>query len=223
MWLLDLILQLRFFIGHVKNSFPKPLSKNEEKTLLQRYLQGDTDAYNKLIEHNMRLVAHIAKKYSSSGYENDDLISIGSIGLIKAVKSYNTDKSTHLATYASRCIENEILMHLRANKKRKSDVSLSDPIGTDKEGNEVTLIDVLKSDDEEVDVSVNNRLLIKEIYAKMRRVLDEREQKIIILRFGIGGRSPLTQRETAKRLGISRSYVSRIEKAAMEKLKNNGL
>ncbi len=222
MWILELLLNLRFFIGHLgsKNCFPKPLSKTDEEILLARYVRGDTAAFDKLVEHNMRLVAHIAKKYVSSGYDSDDLISIGSIGLIKAVKSFNKDKSTHLVTYASRCIENEILMHLRATKKQKSELSLSEPIGTDKEGNEVTLIDILNSDEPEVFENVDTRLKVRKMLCRMKDTLDEREQKVLAMRFGLGGRTPLTQRETARNLNISRSYVSRIEKAAMEKIKS---
>ena len=220
-FLLSLLLELRFFIGHVsnKNNFPKPLNKQDEKKYLERYFNGDSDAYNKLVEHNMRLVAHIAKKYASDRYELDDLISIGSIGLIKAVRSFNREKSTHLVTYASRCIENEILMHLRATKKQKSEVSLNEPIGIDKEGNEVTLIDVLTSNERDVSENVETKLDIREMFKKMKHVLDTREKNVIILRYGIGGKAPLTQRETSKILGISRSYVSRIEKSAFEKMK----
>ncbi len=220
-FLISLLCSLRFFIGHISNTnfFPKPLSKNEEKKYLEKYFAGDNDAYNKLVEHNMRLVAHIAKKYASDRYELDDLISIGSIGLIKAVRSFNSEKSTHLVTYASRCIENEILMHLRATKKQKNEVSLNEPIGTDKEGNEVALIDVLCSNEPDIAQNVETMLDIREMFKKMKHVLDVREKNIIILRYGIGGKGPLTQRETAKILGISRSYVSRIEKAALEKMK----
>lgn len=220
-FLLSLLYELRFFIGHISNKtyFPKPLSKAEEKIYLEKYFSGDKTAYNKLIEHNMRLVAHIAKKYTSDRYELDDLISIGSIGLIKAVKSFNCEKSTHLVTYASRCIDNEILMYLRATKKQQNEVSLNEPIGVDKEGNEVTRIDVLPSEEREVDENVETNMEIKAMFSKMKNVLDVREKNIIILRYGIGGRTPLTQRETAKILGISRSYVSRIEKAAFEKMK----
>ena len=220
-FLISLLLQCRFFIGHIssKNYFPKPLTKNEEKIYLEKYFAGDKNAYDKLVEHNMRLVAHIAKKYSSDRYELDDLISIGSIGLIKAIKSFNKDKSAHLVTYASRCIDNEILMHLRATKKQKNEVSLNEPIGVDKEGNEVTRIDVLPSEDKDVSQNVETTLEIYEMFKKMKYNLDKRERDIIILRYGIGGKQPLTQRETAKILGISRSYVSRIEKAAFEKMK----
>lgn len=220
-WLISFLTSLRFFIGHISNksSFPKPFTRAEEKIYLEKYFSGDKEARDALIEHNMRLVAHIAKKYASSGCDSDDLISIGSIGLIKAVNSYSPQKSTHLATYASRCIENEILMHLRATKKQRSEVALSEPVGTDKEGNEVTLLDILKSDGPEVPDDAEKRISIKAILNKMDKVLDEREKKIIVMRFGLGGRKPLAQRQTAEALGISRSYVSRIEKTAIEKLR----
>ncbi len=215
--------ELRFFIGHIsdKSIFPRPFTKNEEKLYVEKYINGDKKAFDKLVEHNMRLVAHIAKKYNGDKVDFDDLISIGSIGLIKAIKSYNVEKCTHLATYASRCIDNEILMYLRATKKQKSEVSLMEPVGVDKEGNEVTLIDVLKSNDIDVDVNVETKLQIKLMLEKMSAVLDEREKKVIILRYGIGGRRALTQRETAKKLDISRSYVSRIEKSAFNKIKSS--
>ena len=220
-FLLSLLCELRFLIGHIsdKNFFPKPLSKAEEKIYLERYFDGDKNAYDKLIEHNMRLVAHIAKKYASDRYDFDDLISIGTIGLIKAVKSFNKDKSTHLVTYASRCIDNEILMHLRSTKKQKNEVSLNEPIGVDKEGNEVSLIDVLPGEEREISQNVEIMMDIRDMFRKMKHRLDTREKNIIILRYGIGGKEPLTQRETAKIFGISRSYVSRIEKAAFEKMK----
>lgn len=220
-WLISFLTSLRFFIGHItnKSAFPKPFTRAEEKICLEKFFAGDKQARDALIEHNMRLVAHIAKKYAASGCDSDDLISIGSIGLIKAVNSFSPEKSTHLATYASRCIENEILMHLRATKKQRSEVSLSEPVGTDKEGNEVTLLDILKSDGPEVPDDVERRLNIKAVLKKMNAVLDEREKKIIIMRFGLGGRKPLAQRQTAEALGISRSYVSRIEKTAIEKLR----
>lgn len=220
--ILSLLCELRFFIGHIsdKSYFPKPLSKSDEKKYLEKFFAGDKDAYNTIIEHNMRLVAHIAKKYTNDRYELDDLISVGSVGLIKAVKSFNKEKSTHLVTYASRCIDNEILMYLRANKKHKNDVSLNEPIGVDKEGNEVSLMDVLPGKERDISYNVETNIEIVDMLKKMKKVLDEREKNILILRYGIGGRRPLTQRETAKILGISRSYVSRIEKAAFEKIKN---
>ena len=221
-FLIELLCQIRFLIGHIGNGtyFPKPLSKDEERILLEKYASGDKDAFNKLCEHNMRLVAHIAKKYASDKYELDDYISIGSIGLIKAVRSFNGNKSAHLVTYAARCVENEILMFLRANKKRKNEVSLSEPVGVDKDGNEVQLIDVLPSDAPEVSEDVDTHLRIRRLLAVMDAVLDNREKQVMILRYGVGGREPLTQRETAKMLDISRSYVSRIEKAAVNKIRD---
>ncbi len=222
MWLLALLSKFPFLIGHIsnKNSFPRPLSKTDEKLYIQKCIQGDLTARDKLIEHNMRLVAHIAKKYTSSGRDSDDLISIGSIGLIKAIASYSPEKSTHLATYASRCIENEILMHLRATKRQRGEISLQEPIGTDKEGNEVSLIDILRSGELEISDNVETKMQIRELLEKMERILGKREQRVLILRFGLGGKEPLTQREVAKILNISRSYVSRIEKSAIEKLKS---
>ena len=222
MWLLALLSKFPFFIGHIsnKNSFPRPLSKTDEKLYIQKCVQGDLTARDKLIEHNMRLVAHIAKKYTSSGRDSDDLISIGSIGLIKAIASYSPEKSTHLATYASRCIENEILMHLRATKRQRGEISLQEPIGTDKEGNEVSLIDILRSGELEISDNVETKMQIRELLEKMERILGKREQRVLILRFGLGGKEPLTQREVAKILNISRSYVSRIEKSAIEKLQS---
>ena len=209
MWLLALLSKFPFFIGHIsnKNSFPRPLSKTDEKLYIQKCIQGDLTARDKLIEHNMRLVAHIAKKYTSSGRDSDDLIS-------------SPEKSTHLATYASRCIENEILMHLRATKRQRGEISLQEPIGTDKEGNEVSLIDILRSGELEISDNVETKMQIRELLEKMERILGKREQRVLILRFGLGGKEPLTQREVAKILNISRSYVSRIEKSAIEKLKS---
>ncbi len=211
-FLLSLLSGIRFFIGHIrnKNYFPKPLDKAKENDYLDKWFSGDEKAKEKLIEHNMRLVAHIAQKYVSSAHSADDLISIGSIGLIKAVNSYKPDKATHLATYASRCIENEILMHLRSTKKLKSEVSLSEPIGTDKEGNEVTLIDILPSGEQAVSENAEQKIHIKNMLEKMNEMLDEREKRILILRYGIGRHRALTQREVAEKLGISRSYVYNI-------------
>lgn len=220
-WLISFITSLRFFIGHIgtKSTFPKPLSRTEEKEYIEKLFSGDKSAGDKLVEHNMRLVAHIAKKYTSPKCDADDLISIGSIGLIKAVNSFSPQKSSRLATYASRCIENEILMYLRTTKKQRSEISLSEPVGTDKEGNEIALIDILKSDGNEVSEDAEKRICIGNIIKKMSNVLDGRERKVLMLRFGLGGREPLTQRQTAEILGISRSYVSRIENNALEKLR----
>lgn len=213
-----LIKELMVFVSYVKNNaFPQPLSDTEEVKYLKRLQEGDTEARNTLIEHNLRLVAHIVKKFENTGEDTEDLISIGTIGLIKGVESYSPDKGTKLATYAARCIENEILMHLRSLKKTKKDVSLHDPIGTDKEGNEITLIDVLKSDMDDVIDMVQLKMEKSKIYEHIH-VLDEREKEVIIGRFGLDMEKERTQREIAKELGISRSYVSRIEKRALMKL-----
>lgn len=206
------------FVSYVKNNaFPQPLSDQEEEKYLLRLHEGDEEARNMLIEHNLRLVAHIVKKFENTGEDTEDLISIGTIGLIKGVESYSPDKGTKLATYAARCIENEILMHLRSLKKTKKDVSLHDPIGTDKEGNEITLIDVLKADMDDVIDMVQLQMEKNKIYEHIH-VLDEREKEVIIGRFGLDLEKERTQREIAKELGISRSYVSRIEKRALMKL-----
>ena len=199
-------------------SFPKPLSEMEEAECLERLKDGDEEARNKLIEYNLRLVAHIVKKYSDSA-ETDDLISIGTIGLIKGISSFDATKNTKLATYVSRCIENEILMSLRRDKKYANQVSLQEPIGYDGDGNEVSLIDVLQSDSEDICERLDRENLIEIIYKKIRLCLAKREREIIRLRYGLGSVSPLTQREVADLLGISRSYVSRIEKKAIGKLK----
>jgi RNA polymerase sporulation-specific sigma factor len=213
-----LIKELMVFVSYVKNNaFPQPLSDTEEERYLKQLQEGDADARNTLIEHNLRLVAHIVKKFENTGEDTEDLISIGTIGLIKGVESYSPDKGTKLATYAARCIENEILMHLRSLKKTKKDVSLHDPIGTDKEGNEITLIDVLKADMDDVIDMVQLKMEKSKIYQHIH-VLDEREKEVIVGRFGLDMEKERTQREIAKELGISRSYVSRIEKRALMKL-----
>ena len=205
---------------HVVNSgsFPRPLSAEQERACLKAYREnGDMEARNQLVEHNLRLVAHIIKKYYSSVRDQDDLISIGTIGLIKAVSTFDYTKGIRLATYASRCIENEILMHVRASKKTAQDVSISDPIDTDKDGHPLTLIDVIAEDDtilDDLDLKIN----AEKLYRYMQECLDDREKEIIEWRYGLVGKD-LTQREVAKKLNISRSYVSRIEKKALEKLK----
>lgn len=202
----------------ISNSFLKPLSPEEEKEELLKLSLGDEKARNKLIEHNLRLVAHIAKKYTLKGYDNDDIISIGTIGLIKGVSSYKMDKGVNLATYVSRCIENEILMTIRQGKKTLNEVLLQDSVGKDKDGKEVALIDKLTNGDETIFDEVNLKLRIKELYTKIKTSLTERERHIIALRYGIFGKDSLTQKEISKILGISRSYVSRIEKKALKKL-----
>lgn len=209
---------LMVFVSYVKNNaFPQPLNEEEEDKYLKRLREGDRKARNILIEHNLRLVAHIVKKFENTGEDTEDLISIGTIGLIKGVESYTPGKGTKLATYAARCIENEILMHLRSLKKTRKDVSLHDPIGTDKEGNEITLIDVLGTDIDDVIQRVQLKIEKSKIYQHIH-ILDKREQEVIRGRFGLDNCEERTQREIARKLGISRSYVSRIEKRALMKL-----
>ncbi|PTY80269.1 RNA polymerase subunit sigma-70 [Heyndrickxia sporothermodurans] len=210
--------ELVFLVSYVKNNaFPQPLSASDERKYLKQMAGGDEEARNILIEHNLRLVAHIVKKFENTGEDVEDLISIGTIGLIKAIESYSEGKGTKLATYAARCIENEILMHLRALKKTKKDVSLHDPIGQDKEGNEISLIDVLKSDTEDVFDTIQLSMELEKVKEYID-VLDIREKEVIIGRFGLDLQKEKTQREIAKELGISRSYVSRIEKRALMKM-----
>lgn len=201
------------------NAFPKPLSVREERECVERMANGDIEARNTLIEHNLRLVAHIAKKYSGSVRDSEDLISLGTIGLIKGISSYDASKGTRLATYASRCIENEILMLMRSNRKTQGDVSLNDPIGTDKEGNQILLMDIIGTDEEDVIKEIDRKMNIKKLYRDINALLDEREKEIICLRYGLMGNDEKTQREIADLLGISRSYVSRIETKAISKLK----
>ena len=218
----DTIFQsLMFLISFISgnNSFPKPLSAAEEKMYIERMAQGDTEARDKLIEHNLRLVAHIAKKYTVNFRDSEDLISLGTIGLIKGINSFDGSKGTRLATYAARCIENEILMLMRSSKKSQGDVSLNDPIGTDKEGNQILLIDIIGTDEDDVIKEIESKIQTKKLYKNIDKLLDEREKEIIRLRYGLWDGSEKTQREIAKSLGISRSYVSRIEKKAISKLK----
>lgn len=200
------------------SSFPKPLSAADEKKYFDLYENGDINARNTLIEHNLRLVAHIVKKYYTVTNEQDDLISIGTIGLIKAVNTFSYDKGTRFATYASRCIENQILMHFRTAKKTTGDVYINDPIETDKDGNALTLMDIV-ADEENIIDNIDLKLKSEQLYHLIMKYLTEREQYIIRLRYGLGGCKPLTQREVAAKLKISRSYVSRIEKKSLEKLK----
>lgn len=204
------------------NAFPAPLSAEEETLMLKKCREGEEDARNKLIEHNLRLVAHIAKKYSTSGKEQDDLISIGTIGLIKSIDSFNPEKGTRLATYAARCIENEVLMVLRAEKRHVQEVSLQEPIGVDKEGNAVTLIDKLSNEAEPCILdAVEERIQLKKILKKISSILKTREKTVIELRYGLNQNKYKTQREIAEMFGISRSYVSRIEKKALETIKTH--
>ncbi len=209
-----------FMVSYVSTagSFPKPLTLEEEDAYVARWEEGDEEAKNILIEHNLRLVVHVVKKYQGCGIDADDLISIGTIGLIKAISTYNSSKKIRIATYAARCIENEVLMVLRAGKKLQNEVSLHEPIGFDKEGNEVSLLDVLDSSDEDITEKIDMKYRIKQLYSAMRHSLRPREQKVLSMRYGLCGAEEGTQREVAKKLGISRSYVSRIEKKAVQKL-----
>lgn len=200
-------------------SFPKPLTSTEEELYISRYEAGDQRAKDILIERNLRLVAHIAKKYAGTGQPNDDLISIGTIGLIKAVSTYSSRKSTRLATYAAKCIENEILMSIRSSKKNKAEVSLSVPIGVDKDGNEINLNDILGTDPDAILEDISMKIQVKKLLSAIKRVLTPREKTVVLMRYGLYGQKPLPQREVASYLGISRSYVSRIEKKALSKLK----
>ncbi|MDD6728589.1 MAG: RNA polymerase sporulation sigma factor SigK [Eubacteriales bacterium] len=211
---------LIYFILHIQNtsSFPKPLPPKEEKEMLERMKNGDKNARATLIERNLRLVSHIVKKYYSKTNDTDDLISIGTIGLIKGIDSFDADKGTKLATYASRCIENEILMHFRAGRKQSNDVYLSDALEVDKDGNPLTIEDTVSSPDD-----IAEDLETKVQWEKAAKIIenleDEREREIIILRYGLDNKKPLTQREVAQRLNISRSYVSRIEKKVLNDIK----
>lgn len=215
-----IIAKIVFFCSSIGgDSFPKPLSPEDEAKYLRLYREnGDEKAKEMLIKHNLRLVAHIAKKYQGSE-DTDDLISVGSIGLIKAINTYEQGKGTQLATYTARCIENEILMLLRANKKHKNTISLSEAVGTDKEGNELTLMDIVSEREENVLSKVENKILKEKFMQVVKNCLNEREYKIMCLRYGLKGNRPLCQREVAKILKISRSYISRIEKKSIEKIK----
>lgn len=216
--LLNIIKDMLFFTGSYSNNvFPEPLSSEEEEICINKMLNGDKEARNKLIEHNLRLVAHIVKKYDTKEAMTDDLISIGTIGLIKGIDTYNGDRKTKITTYAARCIQNEILMHFRSQKKYGPTVSLNDAIGHDKEGNEINLIDVIKDKNvdlfETLDLKNNINLLKKYL-----RLLNKREKEIIIKRYGLNNTKDMTQKEIADELKISRSYVSRIEKRALTKI-----
>ena len=209
-----------FFILHVcgSGSFPKPLSEKKEREYLERLSRGDEEARRKLIEHNLRLVAHIIKKYYGTNDEQDDLVSIGTIGLIKAINTFNPEKNIKLSSYASRCIENEILMHFRSAKKSAQDISLNETIDTDKDGNQLTLLDIMAVDDDILD-NLDMKLNSKKLGQFIREELTNREKEIIILRYGLNGKKPLTQKTIADRMNISRSYVSRIETKALKKLR----
>ena len=211
----SILLMLRIAPG---DSFPKPLSRAEEQEYLARWVQGDVEARNLLVEHNLRLVAHIMKKYYTQTDDVDDLISIGTIGLIKGVNTYKPDKGVRLAPYASRCIENEILMHFRSRKKSAGDVSLSDALDVDGDGSGLSIMDVVAQEDDMAE-RIGNAELCQELLRSIETSLTKREAKIIRLRYGLDGAAPMTQKETAQLCGISRSYVSRIEKKALEKLR----
>lgn len=224
--LLNIIKDMLFFTGSYSNQvFPEPLSPEEEEETINLMLKGNKEARNKLIEHNLRLVAHIVKKFDNGAYDTDDLISIGTIGLIKGVDSYKRSKATKITTYAARCIENEILMHFRSNRKNGNTISLNDSVGYDKDGNEVSLMEVIKDDSMDIAESLHikdNIMLLKDYFS----VLSDREKEILIKRYGLSNEEEQTQKEIAKKLNISRSYVSRIEKRALTKvlrefMKNN--
>ena len=201
-------------------SFPQPLTAAEEKYYMQKYTEGDLEAKHILIERNLRLVAHIVKKYQPPPEEMEDLLSIGTIGLMKAVVTFDPDKSARLASYAARCIENEVLMYLRGKKKSSKEVSLYEPIGTDREGNEIQLFDVIEMNEEDVYRRLERKEDVVRLYQQVESVLSQRERMVLKLRYGLYNEEEYTQREIAAMLGISRSYVSRIEKSAIEKLRN---
>lgn len=214
-WIQTVLVLAGYISGNA--AFPKPLTKEEEAGYIEEYAKGSMAARNILIEHNLRLVAHIAKKYADEK-NTEDLISIGTIGLIKGINTFNPKKNSKLSTYISRCIENEVLMSLRAGKKLQSEVSINDSIGTDKEGNSMTLSDVLMAENTDAAEIISNKIEAKKLYEAMSRVLTKKEIEILSWRYGLGGNKRKTQREIAKIQGISRSYVSRIEKRCLEKL-----
>lgn len=218
--LLEYLSSILFFFLHITSagSFPKALTAAEEKKYLEQMAAGDHHARQKLIEHNLRLVAHIAKKYYADENDRDDLVSIGTVGLIKAVDSFDPTKGIRLSSYASRCIENEILMFFRSAKKTAQDVSLNDPIDTGKDGNTLTLLDTIATDDHILE-DIDLRMKVRQLYDAVKTRLSPREREIILLRYGLTGQRPLVQREIAKKLNISRSYVSRLEKKALQKLR----
>lgn len=217
-WLMENML---YFALHMESGtvFPKPLSVQQEAEAFRRMAEGDTSARSELIEHNLRLVAHVVKKYYTSNADTEELISIGTVGLIKAVSTFNNSKSTRFATYAAKCIDNEILMYFRSAKKSARDVYLDEPVDVDKDGNSMSLMDIIAEDDNMVD-RIDTMIKSRQLYGFVENSLDDREREIILYRYGLYGKKPLTQREVAEKLDISRSYVSRIEKKALEKLKN---
>lgn len=202
------------------NLFPEPLSKTEEEYYLRRYFEGDKEAKNKLIEHNLRLVAHIAKKYATKEQDMEELISIGSIGLIKAINSFSSDKGFKISTYASKCVENELLMYIRSTKKQQAEISMNTIIGTDKDGNDMELADTLDMEEKDVIDTIYNKVITEQMIKYINTKLPEREVYIMNLRYGLNGGIPKTQQEVADMLGISRSYISRIETKIQKKLGN---
>ena len=207
-----------FFTSFVNNngSFPKPLKPEEERAYFDKYKSGDRSAYDILVRHNLRLVAHIVKKYNNAG-EADDLISVGTIGLIKGIETFSPDKGCQLTTYAAKCIENEILMYIRANKKHRQAVSLFEPVGSDKDGNDIALMDVIPQTEDGFE-AIENGIVLEKVKSLVKEVLDETEKDVIELRYGLIDGNSMTQAQVAKHLNISRSYVSRIEKRAIEKV-----
>lgn len=219
----NILTNLPFMILHVisQNSFPKPLSKKEEEKYIKLFFEEkNIEAKNKLINHNLRLVAHIAKKYHLKNVDQDDLISIGTIGLIKSINTFKPEKSVRISSYAARCIENEILMHLRSSSKFSSDISIEEPIETDKNGNSLTLIDTIASD-KSITEEIDQKIETEKLYKYITKLLNPREKIIMCLRYGLGGGKPLPQREVADKLKISRSYVSRLEKKSIDILKKS--
>ena len=211
-----------FLFGYISNTnlFPEALSKSEEEYLLKKYFEGDKKAKDKLIEHNLRLVAHISKKYSTNSQDNEEFISIGTIGLIKGINSFSSDKGYKLSTYISKCIENEILMHLRSSKKTQGDISINNIIGTDKDGNDMELVDILDNDEIDPIDNIYNKMITKQVLEYIDTKLPEREKNIMYYRYGLRGRNIKTQQEIADSMGISRSYVSRIETKVQKKIKS---
>ncbi len=220
-YILDLLKFIFLCTGYVSNSalFPEPLTPKEEEEYINKYMKGDLEARDVLITRNLRLVAYIVKKYATTNVDQDDLISIGTIGLIKGLEKFNNQKGTKLSTYISRCIDNEILMYLRSNKKTKNETSINNIIGQDKEGNELSYINILEYEQKDIEHELDLKQNIKTLYSKMKSILKDREKYIIELRFGLNGQKEKTQNEIGKELGISRSYVSRIETKALGKLK----
>ena len=221
--LTEILSHIFLLFGYISNNnlFPEPLSKTEEEYYLRRYFEGDKEAKNKLIEHNLRLVAHIAKRYANNEQELDELISIGSIGLIKAINSFKEEKNFKISTYASRCIENEVLMYLRANKKVKSEISMNTIIGTDKDGNDMELAETLENNSKDAIDTLYNKMLANQVIEYINTKLPKREKYIMELRYGLNGNVQKTQQQIADELGISRSYVSRIETKVQNKLKKS--